>query len=46
MVGQASMIFGLTAVMVYAMISLVENEPDVRSFNWKGFPLFFGVVSL
>ena len=42
--GQAAMIFGLSAAMGYAIANLVDEQPDVKAVNLGGFPVFFGMV--
>ena len=42
--GQASMLLGLSLIMVFSMISAVENTPPIKAFNFIGVPVYFGMV--
>ena len=44
--GQIMMLTGLSIIMVFAMISAVENTPPIKAINVVGIPVYFGMVRI
>lgn len=44
-VGQMMSFVGYFVIICFSFISLFENHPNIQAVNWKGIPIFFGMVS-
>lgn len=43
-IGQVMSFIGYFIIMCFSFMSLFETHPTITAVNWKGIPIFFGMV--